>query len=147
MKLVHHLTLSAIISGFLYSVFNSWALSIASFISGVFTDLDHIIDYLLEHRSRLHVNEFFYYFYQEKHNKITLLFHGWEWLFILVIVTLAMNFNLWIVGVLTGYAHHIISDYLYNKTSLWTYSLTWRWIHKFDSKLLFPRQRGYNPRF
>jgi membrane-bound metal-dependent hydrolase YbcI (DUF457 family) len=144
MKLEHHITLSTIISGILYAHFKSWELSLSSLIAGIFIDVDHAIDYFMEHGLRIHLSEVFNFFYEEKHRKITLLFHGWEWLVVLGIFTKLTDFNPWVTGALIGYGHHIVSDYFYSKASVLTYSLIWRWKNKFDSQILFPRGRGYN---
>ena len=146
MKIEHHITLSAIISGILYAIFKSWGLSIASLITGIFIDVDHIIDYFFENGFRIQWRESLNYFYKEEHQRITLLFHGWEWLCCLGIAAVLTEYNLWVTGALIGYGHHIISDYFYSKTGILTYSLIWRWDKRFDSKTLFPRDRGYNPK-
>ncbi len=146
MKIEHHVTLSTVISGILFAVFKSWELSITSFIAGILIDIDHVIDYFIEHGLRSNLKEFLPYFYKEKHRKITLLFHGWEWLFCLGAAAILTEFNPYVTGVLIGYGHHIAFDYFYNKTSVWTYSLIWRWKKNFDSQTIFPRDRGYNPK-
>ena len=144
MKLEHHIATSTVVSGILYFVSKSWGLSIASFISGIFIDIDHVFDYFFEHKL-FDYQEFINFFYGEKHQKITLLLHGWEWLLCLGLATVITNFDPWIAGLSVGYGHHIISDYFYSKTNIKTYSLIWRWKKRFDSKTLFPRNRGYNP--
>lgn len=146
MKIEHHVALSTIISGILYAIFKSWELSIASLIAGIFIDLDHLIDYFIEHGLDIHLKSFLPFFYEEKHNKITLLFHGWEWLLCLGVATVLTKFKPWVTGVLIGYGHHIVFDYFYSKTSVLTYSLIWRCKKNFDSQTLFPRDRGYNPK-
>lgn len=146
MKIEHHITVSTIVSVILYMIYKSWGLSIASLLTGIFIDLDHIIDYLIAHGSRIHPREFLLYFYKEKHRKITLLFHAWEWLLCLSIMTVFTEFNPWISGACVGYGHHIIADYIYSKTSFRSYSFFWRWKNRFDSSIIFPRDRGYNPR-
>ncbi|MBI5666241.1 MAG: hypothetical protein HZC49_14290 [Nitrospirae bacterium] len=146
MKLEHHIALSAIISGILYAAFKSWGLSLSSLLSGIFIDTDHIIDYLVAHGRSIRRSDFFSFFYEEKHRKITLIFHGWEWLFCLGAIAVSTEFNPWVTGLLIGYGHHITSDFLYNKANLKAYSLIWRWKNNFDSRKIFPRDRGYNPR-
>lgn len=62
MKIKHHALASTIISGILYSVFKSWGLAAASFISGILVDLDHVIDYWIEHGLQFDLKRFFKYF-------------------------------------------------------------------------------------
>ena len=145
MKLEHHIAFSTLVSGILFLIFKSWGLSIASLTAGIFIDIDHVFDYLIEHRMRFDYKKFTNYFYREKHKKITLLFHAWEWLLFIGLVTLLTNFNPWITGLFIGYGHHIISDYFYSKASIMSYSLIWRFRKGFNSELLFPRNRGYDP--
>ena len=146
MKIEHHIALSTIISWGLYSLCKSWGLSIASFTAGIFIDIDHIIDYLMVYGLRVRPKEFMDYFYKEKHRRITLLFHGWEWLLLLGIGAIASDLNLVLTGAFIGYGHHIVSDYLYSRASIRAYSLIWRWNKGFDSKVIFPRNRGYDPK-
>lgn len=145
MKLEHHIAFSTIISGILYAIFKSWGLSIAAFISGIFIDLDHVVDYVIAHGLHFNVKGFFPFFYEEKHNKITLIFHGWEFLIFFAAAAWFTDFNLLVTGVLIGYGHHIVLDFFYSKASFWSYSLIWRWKNKFDSKRIFPRNRRYKP--
>ncbi len=147
MKIDHHIAVSTIISGTLYAVYESWELAIASFITGVFIDLDHVIDYILQHGLSFNMNDFFTYFYKEQHTKITLVFHAWEILFLLCAAAVLSEFNLMATGVLIGYGHHIVLDGIFNKAPFLSYSLIWRWKKGFDSKVIFPRDRDYNSMF
>lgn len=144
MKIEHHLGISVIISTAMHLVFRSWSLTTASFLSGIFIDLDHVIDYILVNGFRYDSKHFFEYFYEEQHKKITLIFHGWEWLIFLYALMILTDFNFLVMGLFVGYGHHIISDYLYSKASFRSYSVFWRWKHDFNSELIFPRNRGYN---
>ncbi len=141
MRLEYHIAASTIISGVLYAIFKSWGLSIASLVSGIFIDLDHVIDYLIEHGLRFNVKKFFDFFYEEKHRKIFLIFHGWEWLIILCVFAWLTNWNPWITGILIGCGQHMVFDFFYSMTTLRSYSLLWRWKNRFDSEVLFPKNR------
>lgn len=146
MKPVHHIAASTIISGALYLIFRLWELSLACFITGFIIDIDHVFDYILENSSDFKINIFFDFFYHEKHQKIILLFHGWEWLLICYIFAELTNYNILVTGILIGYGQHLIFDYIYSKAPLKSYSLIWRWKNNFNSEIIFPRNRGYNPK-
>ncbi len=146
MKLIHHIAVSSLTSGILFAIFKSWGLSLASLCSGILIDLDHVLDYIIEHNFPFNSKNFFPFFYREQHTRIRLIFHGWEWLLCLGIIATMTDFNPWITGALIGYGVHIVSDYFYSKANLRSYSLLWRWINKFDSELIFPRNRGYDPK-
>lgn len=47
MKLHNHIVVSTIISGVSQYIFNSWQMSITVFLSGIFIDLDHLLDYFI----------------------------------------------------------------------------------------------------
>lgn len=142
MKVCHHIVVSTMVSGIFYGIFKSWELTIASFISGVFIDLDHLVDYLIENGIHFNVNDFLNFIYEEKNKKIIFLFHGWEWSIVLITVDWITNWNPWITGVLIGYGHHIFLDALFNTNwPLLGYSFLWRWEKKFISEIIRPRKK------
>lgn len=136
MKVKYHLSASIIISGILYVMFKSWGLAIASFISGVFIDLDHIIDYLRCSDISFNVNKFFNYFNNKEFDKVFLIFHGWEWLAVLTIAAKMSNWNPWVTGVLIGYGQHIILDQLGNGAGSLDYFFFWRWKNGFSPEAI-----------
>jgi hypothetical protein len=143
MKIKHHALASTIISGILYSIFKSWGLAVASLISGIFVDLDHIVDYWIEHGLRLDLKQFFNYFDEknfENRKKLFFIFHGWEWLIALLMIAMLTDWNLWVTGLLAGYGQHIILDEIYNSSRyrlrpyVLGYSLLWRLKNGFEFK-------------
>ena len=145
MKFSHHVAVSTIVSSVLYVLFKSWSLTIASFLSGVFLDLDHYIDYLIEYGYPFHMKKFFHCIYEEKLKRIYLFFHSWEWSIILIIMGWMSDWNHWIVGVMIGYGHHIVLDALFNTNwPIRGYSLLWRWKNNFVSELVRPRKSEIN---
>ncbi len=138
MRLEHHIAASIIISGLLHAIFKSWTITTASFVSGVFIDLDHIIDYVITYGRRFDAKHFFHYFNNSQCKKSIFIFHGWEWLFIFAVIAKLTEWNPLPIGILIGCAQHLVLDQLFNKTSALTYFFFWRWKHKFDHVLLFP---------
>jgi hypothetical protein len=138
---IHHIAISTVVSGTLYVTTRSFGLAAVSFISGVFIDLDHLIDYMIQHGFPRSSKKFFRYFYEEKYKKITLIFHGWEWLIVLAIAAKLTNWNFWITGVLIGFGQHIVADRLYNITTFRSYSLLWRWRKGFDTQRFLMKNR------
>jgi hypothetical protein len=141
MKPIYHVAVSTIISGILYLIFKSWTLSIASLFSGIFIDLDHCIDYFIAHGISLDLKKFSHFFYGEKYKKLTLIFHGWEWLILLFLASWLTGWNHWIIGVLIGFGQHMVLDKLYNISSFWSYSLIWRGINRFDTSVILLKNR------
>lgn len=136
MKIKHHAVVSTIVSGILYSVFKSWGLAIASFVSGIFVDLDHIIDFLIAKGLRFHPEQFFNYFNEKNfgsRDRLFFLFHAWEWLILIAVAAWLTGWNFWITGLLIGYGHHMLLDELYNSSRYrirpWIlgYFILWRW--------------------
>ncbi|MBI5057528.1 MAG: hypothetical protein HZB61_13020 [Nitrospirae bacterium] len=138
MKLEEHTAFSAVISGGLYSVTRSWELAFACLMSGIFIDLDHIIDYLIEYGRPFKVKKFFRVCYAGKLQKARLILHGWEWVFFLFIFSWLTGWDLWITGVLIGFGHHIVLDSFSNGAHTWSYFLFWRWRNDFDHQVCFP---------
>ncbi|MBI5099362.1 MAG: hypothetical protein HZB30_09015 [Nitrospirae bacterium] len=146
MKPGHHAAVSIVLSGILYSIFRSWGLAVASFISGIFVDLDHIIDYWIEHGLRFDPKQFFNYFDEknfENRKKLFFVFHGWEWLIALLMSAMLTDWNFWVTGLLVGYGQHMILDELYNSSNyrirpyVWGYFLLWRWNNGFEFKTFY----------
>jgi hypothetical protein len=137
----YHLAISTIISSFLFLLFKSWGLAIASLLSGVFIDLDHIIDYVIEHGFRFNLKKFFNFFYGEQYRKLTLIFHGWEWLILLFTISWLTDWNPWVTGLLIGFTQHMFLDRFYNIATFSSYSLFWRWKNKFDTNVILLRNR------
>jgi len=140
MKLEHHAVASLIMSGLLYATFKSWSLTIASLLSGIFTDLDHLIEYLIEYGMPFNVKKFFHSCYGRKFRRAFLVFHAWEWLLIWFVLALLTEWDPWISGILVGFSQHMILDQVHNRPSFWGYSFLWRWKNGFDYKPAFPER-------
>lgn len=139
MKLGHHIGFSATLSVFLYMVTRSWTLSSACLISGIFIDMDHVIDFLIIYGLPFNIKRFFRVFYHElQFKQVYLIFHGWEWLTLLFVVAWLTGWNPLLTGILFGSGHHMILDCVNNGGNVWSYSLIWRWRNNFDFKTTFP---------
>jgi hypothetical protein len=141
MKLTSHIGASTVISASLMILFRSWELTIYSFLSGIFIDLDHIVDYLLQDRPALDIKEFFAFFHEEKHHKIYIFLHSWELLILLFTGVIISGWDMAMLGILVGAFQHMLFDEILNRPSGWGYSLIWRWRCGFASKKIFPRDR------
>lgn len=119
--------------------FKSWGLAAACFISGIFIDLDHIIDVVREHGWSVKIKEFFQICHTSQFNRIFLLWHGWEWLVICAIAAWATEWNPWMNGTLIGLTSHMILDSYHNTLKLRSYSLIWRWKNGFIFDIVFPK--------
>jgi hypothetical protein len=143
MKLHYHTAWSALISGILFMIFKSWGITLASFITGIFIDLDHFIDYAREYGSPFKIKNFFHICHSCQFNKIILLWHGWEWIILIAIIAWLTDWNPWVTGALIGFTHHMLLDALFNSSNLWSYSLIWRWKNNFDFDTVFSNLKSY----
>jgi hypothetical protein len=142
MKPKYHATISVLLSGSLYIIFKSWALTIASLISGILIDFDHFIDYIIKYGFHFDIKKFLNFFYGEQYKKLTLLLHAWEWLILLFLASWITNWNHWVTGILIGFGQHIMLDRLYNISTFSSYSLIWRWKNRFDTNIILLKNRA-----
>lgn len=137
----YHVAASITISGILFLIFRSWGLAIASFISGIFIDLDHVLDYFFEHGIPLDIKKFFHFFYGEQYKKLTLILHGWEWLVLLLIASRLTDWNPWVTGLTIGWGQHMLFDRFYNISTFGSYSFFWRLKNGFDTNKILLKNR------
>jgi hypothetical protein len=142
MKLQQHTAFSVFIAGILYMIFKSWAISLSCIISGIFIDLDHIIDVVREHGWGVRVKDFFEICHGAQFNRIILLLHGWEWLPFWAVTAWLTGWNPWITGTLIGLGQHMVLDAYSNSSNLSSYSLIWRWKKNFHFDTLFPNLKS-----
>lgn len=138
MKAEQHAAFSLALSVVLHAVFRSWTTTIVSFLSGILLDLDHIIDYLVEHGLQLDLKLFMRSFDEGLYNRAYVVLHAWELLFLLGVFTWLTDWNPWLVGLLAGSGLHLFLDQLVNRPSKWGYFLFWRWKNNFEFRKSFP---------
>ncbi|MHA2038870.1 MAG: hypothetical protein ACW98X_20755 [Promethearchaeota archaeon] len=138
MKPPYHVASSALVAGILYLLFKSWSMAASCFLSGIFIDIDHIYDYVREFGIPFRFKEFIHAVYTAKLNRMTLFFHSWEVMFLILIITWLTNWNPLMVGILIGFGHHIILDKLYTGVPLRRYSFMYRRKRDFHIESLFP---------
>lgn len=139
MRLPYHTAFSAAISGILYMIFKSWALAVSCFITGIFIDLDHIIDVLRENGRPFKIKNFFRICHDCQFNRVMLIWHGWEWLFLWSIAAWLTDWNPWMTGALIGLSQHLVIDAFSNNNRIRAYSLLWRWKQNFYFDKTFPQ--------
>jgi hypothetical protein len=141
MKLKHHITISTGVSAVVYHFSGSWGLALTSLLSGILMDLDHVIDYMLEHGLRFDIRGFFRFFAEERYKRLTLIFHGWEWLLILFVLSWLTRWNILITGVFIGFSQHLLLDRLYNISRFSSYSFLYRLSVGFKPELIYLKNR------
>ncbi|MBL7130357.1 MAG: hypothetical protein ISS45_02990 [Candidatus Omnitrophica bacterium] len=133
-----HLVSSLIGAGIIYSIFGSFISAVIFFISGVFIDLDHIFDYVRQYGLKsLNIRTLSEICYEHKLDKLTIIFHSFEFLLILWIFITIFKLNIFWIALALGISVHLIIDQLSNGTFALSYFLTYRWIKHFNTKELF----------
>jgi len=136
MRVEHHLTISAGISGIIYYLSRSWELTTSSFLAGVLIDIDHVIDYFLNEGIKLNIKDFFRFYRDERYKRLTIVFHAWEWLIFLFVFLWFSGWNTWLTGILIGFTQHLLFDKFYNVSRFSSYLFLWRWWVGFEPKLI-----------
>lgn len=103
-------------------------LSIGALLGNVVCDTDHIIEYTkfcIDNKRRPSFHEFMSGEYFAEKKKICLIFHGWEYLLLLILIAKAGK-NHGVMGFTLGYAIHLILDTLGNDCTAKGYSIIYR---------------------
>lgn len=139
MKARYHIAASLLVSGLLFWIFKSIPMTLISFISGIFIDIDHLLEYLISRNVKLDINHFFKFFEEQLLKKSFVFLHSWELLIILFFVCWASGWNLWMAGLLIGMAQHMLLDQIFNPTAAYSYFFVWRIKNNFDFRKCFPK--------
>ena len=137
MKAHYHAGISLVLAIALFTAFRSISLSITAFLTGIFIDIDHGFDYLREYGFRFDIRFFFHSFNETLYKRVVLLFHGWEWVMLLVIISFASR-NPIIAGITIGIVSHLICDQFTNGVSIWGYFFFFRLRRGFIVSRIFP---------
>lgn len=115
---------------------------LACALSGIFIDLDHVIDYLRRWKKRrLGISDFFRTDHWGPQGKLFLIFHAWEYLPLLLFLSLIPGFKLISLGLFWGMLLHLIMDHFLNHGHPYTYFLLYRWRRKFDYYSFFSERQ------
>ncbi|OGC47060.1 MAG: hypothetical protein A3A94_01145 [Candidatus Portnoybacteria bacterium RIFCSPLOWO2_01_FULL_43_11] len=129
-----HLTVGLIIGIFLYHRYKNRQLLFLSLFVSIFIDLDHFIDYFLfVDFSRFNLAEFLAVDYVLKANKIYVLFHGWE--FVLLFLLLAKKIKKYqpiLLTIALAVFGHLLVDQFTNGAIIFSYSFIYRFINDFS---------------
>ena len=137
MKPVHHVMISTGVTAVFWWWTRSLPGSVVCFLSGIFIDLDHHIDYMLvKKKIPWNYREFEKYFSQHQYwgKPLYLFFHAYEWLILLWgSIFLYQLGPIW-MGLAIGLTTHLIADQFYNQIKSFGYFFTYRCFHRFESQ-------------
>jgi len=127
-----HAVTSGIISALVWMYFRSAGCAIASFICGVFIDLDHLVDYYSSHKFTLDPKIVYDACSRVTMRRLYLLFHSYELLIALWACILIFSLSdIWKAAAI-GFTQHMIFDQIMNPISGYGYFFVYRALHKFD---------------
>ena len=137
MRPAGHIILSAG-SGFLLGLWlKSYPAALAYFLSGIFIDVDHFLDYYLARKKiTFSYKDLVYYCDFDKGGKLYLIFHAYEFLFIFWLMSFSYEFNDAALGIGLGVTVHLICDALTNPVKPLTYFIIYRIQKGFDKRQL-----------
>jgi hypothetical protein len=138
MKTQYHAGISLVIAGALFAAFRSVSLSVSVVLAGIFIDLDHVFDYLREYGFRPDIKFFFHSFYAILYKRISVVFHGWEWVGLFAALTWFTRFDPILTGIFIGMTCHLICDQSCNGLSRWGYFFFFRLKNGFATSCIFP---------
>ncbi|MDB4349526.1 hypothetical protein OAA99_01070 [Omnitrophica bacterium] len=103
--------------------FKSLACGAASFLTGVFLDIDHILDYFWNCGVRFNIREFYDYCINVRYKRISLILHSYELLIVLWVLIIALGLgNIW-KAIAIGATQHLVLDHMRNAS---TGRMNWR---------------------
>ena len=138
-----HVVVSLAISSGVFYVFNSWAAAVASFIAGVFVDLDHVLDYFLSHGINLNVKKFFAACEENDFKKLFLFLHSFELLAVLWVLIYVMKLDIVWIAIAVGFTHHLLLDQFFNsKNNRLRYFFLYRTKYGFDRKAVVKNEKA-----
>lgn len=139
MRLRHHIIISFAASTLIYFSWRSFSAALVSFFSGVFIDLDHLLDYLLKYK-KLNLRHFFAVFEPQRSGFDTyyLPLHSFELIIIFWLIVYKFSLGLFWSAFALGMTQHMAADFLKNRhLKAYFYFLLCRWAYGFSGKQLF----------
>jgi len=128
----------------IFKLFGQSGYGLIAFLVSLLIDTDHYLEGLICNRFKISwIFTSYPHIYWQKTGKITLLFHSWELLVIILILGQTFNQQLLSIAiVLPAILHYSIDQIVYSsfrKMSLFQYFFIFRLYHKFNYQILCPR--------
>ena len=132
-----HLSLTSLISFFIYRRYHNWKLIIICFIFGFFIDIDHWFDYFLYFGTNFNLKNFFNVTsYVKTGGKVYIPLHGWEYIIIFAFLGRIIEKITKIPGIMWAvvfsYSAHLIFDNFSFPHHILSYSFIYRISNHFS---------------
>jgi len=131
----YHVASSALLAGGIGAGTGRWDAAAAAFITGVFVDVDHFVDYLFAPGRKWSFSHFWVTFHETRLKYAVLFLHSWE-LLAAVLLAAIITGKAWIWGIAMGGSLHMIVD-LFGNWTVAGYSLCYRASQRFRPEKLF----------
>ena len=140
MKPTHHVIISGGVSiAFAFWV-KSWTAVCACFLSGIFIDLDHHLDYFLERKELpLSYKKLVDFLENDHRSRLYLVLHSYELIALLWASIFYFQLNAVWLGAAIGFTTHIFCDEIVNPLRPLSYFLTYRVKHNFCREMFFKK--------
>ena len=140
MKLSRHFIISLFMGTAVWFFVKSLYAGLVCFFSGVFVDIDHVIEYIIHYGWRNFTFKKFFLACEQtdrqegeyQFRKLYLIFHSGEFALALWFLSIYIK-NVYLFAGALGYSTHLILDYIGNDMYLLSYFLVWRAINKFHT--------------
>ena len=134
-----HVIVSLLVSALVWWWLRSSAAAVACFLTGVFIDLDHIVDFFYNKRDHFRVHRFFAAFKFGVFENIFVFLHSWEFalIWLALLLSLPEARQPVVLGLFIGFVTHLGLDNLFNRHARWAYFLFYRLWHGFAGKYFY----------
>ena len=138
MKPSEHVVISAVTSGIFFAGTHAWPATIMCFLSGIFIDIDHHLDFVLNKgRFPWKYSDLWSFAAEEKKGKFYLIFHSYELFALAWFLVVHFHLDLIWFGLMVGASVHMIADQAVNPASPFGYFFCYRLKHNFEKKWVF----------
>lgn len=134
MRFVQHVAVSIVVSALVWLFLRSFTAALACFLTGVFLDIDHLIDYIWNYGWKVKTRHFFKSFEFEVFENIVVFLHSWEFIAVYLAILWLVNWQPVAIGALIGIFTHLLLDHFFNGHSRFAYFLSYRLRHGFSAK-------------
>lgn len=135
--LICHLFFSFMAFGIIFIAFHDLRWAVLAFLSGIFIDLDHFVDYFMTYKFSFKLKNFFLSYQCVDSGKVYVFLHSWEVVFLILMTGFFTGLEKSAAAVVLGMSLHLLVDQVLNfKKEPRFYFLTYRFMKNFDLKTL-----------
>lgn len=128
-----HFLISTIIAFFVYRKYHNIRLVFLTYFVGIGLDIDHLFDYFAYSGiSFFNLQHFLNAEYFCPSGHLYILFHAWEWLILMLLLSRKKIFRPWVYVIFMALLGHLILDQISNNMTATGYFITFRILNEFD---------------